>query len=100
MEHKELWGVEGDVQAGVDVPLGKASVLRQGGDLTIVTADAALLVFTRRHAHQTIVCACNMGGSAMAWQPPAGQWTVLDAVNGASLSLLPPYGAILAELVR
>ena len=37
MEHKELWGVEGDVQAGVEVPLGKASVLRQGGDLTIVT---------------------------------------------------------------
>jgi len=37
MEHKELWGVEGDVQSGVDVPLGKANMLREGADLTIVT---------------------------------------------------------------
>lgn len=37
MEHKELWGVEGDVQPGVDVPLGKANMLREGTDLTIVT---------------------------------------------------------------
>jgi pyruvate dehydrogenase E1 component beta subunit len=37
MEHKELWGVEGDVVPGVEVPLGKASLLRAGSDLTIVT---------------------------------------------------------------
>jgi len=37
MEHKELWGVEGEVQSGVEVPLGKANVLREGADLTIVT---------------------------------------------------------------
>jgi pyruvate/2-oxoglutarate/acetoin dehydrogenase E1 component len=37
MEHKELWGVEGDVQSGVDVPLGKANMLREGTDLTIVS---------------------------------------------------------------
>jgi pyruvate dehydrogenase E1 component beta subunit len=37
MEHKELWGVEGEVHAGLEVPLGKASVLREGADLTIVT---------------------------------------------------------------
>ena len=37
MEHKELWGVEGEVTAGVEVPLGKANLLCEGSDLTIVT---------------------------------------------------------------
>jgi pyruvate dehydrogenase E1 component beta subunit len=37
MEHKELWGQEGEVVSGVDVPLGRANRLREGGDLTIVT---------------------------------------------------------------
>jgi pyruvate dehydrogenase E1 component beta subunit len=37
MEHKELWGVEDEVTAGVEVPLGKAKMLCEGGDLTIVT---------------------------------------------------------------
>jgi alpha-glucosidase len=82
------------------IAVRKGSAALSWGDLTIVAADTALLVFTRRHSHQTIVCACNMGGSTMAWQPPAGQWSVLDAVNGATLSALPPYGAILAELAR
>ena len=37
MEHKELWGVEGEVSSRVDVPLGRANRLAEGGDLTIVT---------------------------------------------------------------
>ena len=37
MEHKELWGVQGEVDAALDVPLGRAHTLRRGGDLTIVT---------------------------------------------------------------
>ena len=37
MEHKELWGIEGDVEAGADVPLGKARLARAGTDLTIVS---------------------------------------------------------------
>ena len=37
MEHKELWGVQGEVTAGEVVPLGKAKVLCEGGDITIVT---------------------------------------------------------------
>ncbi len=37
MEHKELWGTEGAVDTTLDVPLGQANVLREGGDLTIVT---------------------------------------------------------------
>lgn len=37
MEHKELWGLEGEVTAGEEVPLGRARRLAQGHDLTIVT---------------------------------------------------------------
>ncbi|TAL63907.1 MAG: alpha-ketoacid dehydrogenase subunit beta [Burkholderiaceae bacterium] len=37
MEHKELWGVEGEVVAGQEMALGQARVLREGHDLTIVT---------------------------------------------------------------
>jgi acetoin:2,6-dichlorophenolindophenol oxidoreductase subunit beta len=37
MEHKELWGSAGEVNTEKIVPLGKANVLREGGDVTIVT---------------------------------------------------------------
>ena len=37
MEHKELWGVQGEVDATLEIPLGRAHTLRHGGDLTIVT---------------------------------------------------------------
>jgi pyruvate/2-oxoglutarate/acetoin dehydrogenase E1 component len=36
MEHKELWGLQADV-ADEPVPLGKARVLREGKDVTLVT---------------------------------------------------------------
>ena len=37
MEHKTLWGLEGPVDESVQVPLGKAAVLRPGGHLTMVS---------------------------------------------------------------
>ena len=37
MEHKELWGVPGEVVPGEVVPLGKARVVREGSDVTIVS---------------------------------------------------------------
>jgi pyruvate/2-oxoglutarate/acetoin dehydrogenase E1 component len=37
LEHKRLYSVKGEVNGGL-VPLGKAAVVREGGDLTIVTA--------------------------------------------------------------
>ncbi len=37
MEHKELWGIEGEVTAGAEVPLGKARIAQAGKDLTIVS---------------------------------------------------------------
>ncbi len=37
MEHKELWGLEGDVPEGHRVALGEADVRRAGADTTLVT---------------------------------------------------------------
>jgi pyruvate dehydrogenase E1 component beta subunit len=42
MEHKELWGTEGEVVPGSRVPLGRARRLRDGGDVTIVTWSKAV----------------------------------------------------------
>src|SRR5207244_8488530 len=36
-EHKRLYGLEGDVN-GSPVPLGQAAVVREGNDITLVTA--------------------------------------------------------------
>ncbi len=42
LEHKELWALEGEVQASESVALGSARVARAGSDLTIVTWSKAL----------------------------------------------------------
>jgi pyruvate dehydrogenase E1 component beta subunit len=41
LEHKELWGLQGEVVED-RVPLGKAKVVREGSDLTLVTWSRAL----------------------------------------------------------
>jgi pyruvate dehydrogenase E1 component beta subunit len=42
LEHKELWGLRGEVDRGQDVPLGRARIARAGRDLTLVTWSRAL----------------------------------------------------------
>lgn len=37
MEHKELWSLEGEVDVELAVPLGRAEIVAEGSDLTIVT---------------------------------------------------------------
>ncbi len=46
MEHKNLWGLEGEVPEDDDftVPIGEARVVREGGDLTIVSWSAQVHV--------------------------------------------------------
>ena len=41
MEHKELWGLQGEVSSQ-PAPLGKARIVREGTDLTIVTWSKAV----------------------------------------------------------
>ncbi len=42
MEHKELWGQEGEVAADEEIPLGKATILRSGKDVTLVSWSRAV----------------------------------------------------------
>ena len=42
MEHKELWGLQGEVQPQHRAALGKARVARDGNDLTLVTWSSML----------------------------------------------------------
>ena len=42
MEHKELWGIRGEVDTEEDLEVGRARVLRRGEDLTIVSWSAAV----------------------------------------------------------
>ncbi|MCC6209953.1 MAG: alpha-ketoacid dehydrogenase subunit beta [Burkholderiales bacterium] len=44
MEHKELWGLEEEVDAAQRVPLGKARVLQAGTDVTLVSWSRAVQV--------------------------------------------------------
>jgi pyruvate dehydrogenase E1 component beta subunit len=41
MEHKELWGLQGDVQPRAE-PLGKARVVQEGTDVTLITWSKTL----------------------------------------------------------
>jgi len=42
LEHKELWGVKGEVDIALPVPLGRARIARPGRDLTLVTWSRSL----------------------------------------------------------
>jgi len=43
MEHKDMWAVTGEVETGgPPIPLGKARLVREGGDLTLVSWSGAL----------------------------------------------------------
>jgi acetoin:2,6-dichlorophenolindophenol oxidoreductase subunit beta len=44
MEHKTLWAQSAEVDTALQVPLGKANVLRTGSDLTLVSWSKQLLV--------------------------------------------------------
>ena len=37
IEHKNLWGAQGQVDTALDVPIGQAALRRRGGDLTLVS---------------------------------------------------------------
>ena len=44
LEHKNIWGMEGEVDTSLDIELGKAAVRRLGADVTLVSwSDTANL---------------------------------------------------------
>jgi pyruvate dehydrogenase E1 component beta subunit len=52
LEHKELWGLEGEVDPASPVPLGQARIARAGRDLTLVTWSRTL--------HESVAAAAEL----------------------------------------
>jgi pyruvate dehydrogenase E1 component beta subunit len=57
LEHKELWGMEGEVDTGAPVPLGRARIARAGRDLTLVTWSRTL--------HESLAAASTLAGEGI-----------------------------------
>ena len=64
------------------------------GDIAILHADAQLLVFRREVEGQALLCAFNMGDTPAALPIALQKGSVLQAVNGATVEQLPPFGGI------
>ncbi len=70
------------------------------GDLGIIEAHGSLLIFERRSANQHLICAFNMGGSAIDWQPAQpDRWRLVNSVNNAATGSLPAYAAVVMEKI-
>ena len=57
LEHKHLYGMKGEAGDGEAVPLGSASVVRRGGDLTIAAA--------MKGVHEALAAAEELAGSGI-----------------------------------
>jgi len=57
LEHKELWGLEDEVDTGATVELGRARIAREGSDLTLVTWSRTL--------HESIAAAATLAGEGV-----------------------------------
>ena len=70
------------------------------GDLHIIEAQSDLLVFERVSAIQHVVCAFNMGGESVNWQPAQpDRWRMVTSVNDAAPGSLPAYAAKVMEKI-
>jgi alpha-glucosidase len=68
------------------------------GSMTVTEARDPLLVFEREGDGQALLCAFNLGETAIPLPLPLRQRRrVLEAVNGATLDTLPPFAALVAE---
>jgi len=82
------------------VALRLASPALTMGNMEIVEAGEALLVFSREGQGQAMLCAFNLGAETLAWSPgDAHRFRVVEAVNGATPTALPPYSGIIVERV-
>jgi alpha-glucosidase len=70
------------------------------GDLHIIEATGDLLVFERSADEHTMLCAFNMGGRALDWQPAHhDRWRIVKSVNQGTLTQLPPFAGFIAERI-
>jgi alpha-glucosidase len=70
------------------------------GELKVIEANASLLVLERTYEEQILLCAFNLGGAALDWQPAQpDRWRVTEAVNEAGAWSLPAYGGLVAERI-
>jgi alpha-glucosidase len=70
------------------------------GTINVIAAHEDLLVFERHANDQRLICAFNFGASPLAWSPnQPDRWLLLEQVNGASISLLPPFAGLVAEQI-
>jgi alpha-glucosidase len=69
----------------------------RSGALSIIAAADDLLVFTRTAGDAQVLCAFNLGDQPIGWSAPAGDWSCVESVNGATIGHLPPFGALVAR---
>jgi alpha-glucosidase len=67
------------------------------GALSIKHANGNLLVFDRIARGETLTCVFNMGSTPMAYLDAAQDWSLIEHVNNASLTALPPHSGFIAQ---
>ena len=70
------------------------------GDMRVIEASEALLVFERSHGSEHLLCAFNLGAAPLEWQPEQpGRWRIIAAVNHARIGDLPAFSGLVAERI-
>ena len=68
------------------------------GSMTVTEAGDQLLVFEREGGGQKLLCAFNLGATPLALPSGAAKgYRMVQSVNGATLEVLPPFAALIAE---
>ena len=74
----------------------RATACLRTGDMTVIHADDALLVFERSLGRERRLCAFNLGFAVRDWSAPEG-WRVVESVGANDEAGLPPLsGRVLA----
>jgi alpha-glucosidase len=80
--------------------LRRAYPALQSGDITVLAAADALLVFERRAATQTLLCVFNLGADPLEWHPAdPGAWRIVASVNTIEDWQFGGHAALIAERV-
>jgi len=70
------------------------------GDITILAATEALLVFERASPRQRLLCVFNFTDRSLEWRPEqADRWRVIEQVGLADQWRFGPYAAVVAEQI-